>query len=167
MLLFREYEQYKKTIALTELSAMISREINALKSAIMKELGSGKKNLFLDDETQYSILHSYLPENLKKNVGDDYKGLPKTYRFAVVATEIACKIVYDQGVGWLSSLRVEETEYIDFIQSYLKNDNLASNMLSEIETSNLKNKSSYVDLIRKTATRELTRDEYFSNFSKF
>ena len=167
MLLFREYEHNKKTIPLTELSAMISKEINSLKSAIMKELSSKKKNIFLDDQAQNSILYAYLPENLKQHSGEEYKNLPKTYRIAVVATEIACKIVYDQGVGWLTSLRVEETEYIDFIQSYLKNDHLANDMLSQIESSNLKNKSAYAELIRKTATRELTRDEYFSNFSKF
>jgi len=122
---------------------------------------------FFPEQKFEEILYQYIPETLKNTVGNSYKSLPRNYRIAVVATVIATRIIYDEGLHSLEGIKVETHEIMDIVAMYLKSDDLTKILLNSVEKSDLLDKSLVKEILGNVARKEFTKQSYLSSISEF
>jgi glutamate dehydrogenase len=98
-LLFREFNNYPG--ALPDFSGSISDTINAATDAVRDELVNA------DEETIDSLMglvRNHLPAKMADMAFDRCKeNLPRAYLFAAIASSLASKMVYQEGVNFVKS----------------------------------------------------------------
>ncbi len=88
---------HRERICLTRLTERLSREINARNVEITEFLGTHPE--FITD----SLVRAHLPELFSREYAERTRRLPAEYRLAVVAVELARRMVYADGDAGLGS----------------------------------------------------------------
>ena len=78
----------------------------------------------------------------------------QTYQIATVATVMANKVVYSEGVNWLTT--IPEYQRIEACRTYLKNEKQKQNLIDEVQDSRIDGKEQIMEILHNYAARELT-----------
>lgn len=153
-LLFNEFSLSRNKKNLVELSKEISKEINLVTDTLLDEFLKNKDEILANPLFQNLILR-HCPPILKEKYEDRIlNDLPAAHRIAILAAFIASHIVYNEGLGWLES--ISEGERFDAAMIYMEHDVLAEKLISTVTDSSLNDKSSIIDILKRSAARDLT-----------
>ena len=153
-LLFREYIRTGAKRTLVDLSMDISREINDVTDVLLDELTKRDRDVETDSFFQDLVL-KHCPHILV----DMYRArilekLPTAHKVAILAAYMASNIVYREGLGWLD--RIPQEQRYNVCLSYMRNDLLRGELMSEVDKSALPHKDKIMAILRRSATRDLT-----------
>lgn len=117
-ILLREFKISGGTQTLTDISYRLSRAINSLSDTIATILTEDDVEV-ADDEVLRDLVLSYCPAVLAEKYGDRVlKRVPKAHLFALLASYIASRILYNEGIGWVGPL-VQIKDVREIIRAYL------------------------------------------------
>ena len=151
-LLFKEYDNRRGRVSLSQLSTMISHEINQVTDTLLDQFVNDKEGI-LKNPLYSNIILKHCPPILYERFGDRIlKNLPRAHQIAILASYIASHIVYNEGLGWLESIS-EGRRYVAAI-TYMQNDLFAEELVAKVEQSKLLER----DYIKKILTRSAARD---------
>jgi len=157
-LLFREYANFDGHKTLVELSLEISKEINEVTDALLEEFGQNQKEMLADGLFQ-SLVYKHCPPILVDKFRDRIlTKMPPAHQIAIVSAYIASYIVYREGLGWLH--RIPEGQRYEAAQIYMQKDELANQLIRSVQDSGLKQKQQIVEILRRSAARDLTMLEF-------
>jgi glutamate dehydrogenase len=151
-LLFREYMRGGKT--LVELSMDISREINDVTDILLIELTKREAEVASEPFFQELVLKHCPPVLVEKYKQRILDKLPLAHKIAICSAYMASNIIYREGLGWLERIPVDQR--YDVCLRYMKNAKLTQDLLHSVEGSNLPQKDKIVEILRRSATRDLT-----------
>lgn len=154
-LLLREYRFKGGESFLTELTMKVSKEINQLGDLICETLIKNVADLS-KDELLCAQLEQYCPQILVKRYQERIvNDIPVRHRFALLGAYIASRIVYREGLGWLSSL-AKVRDIFEVIRSYLEQEEIIKDYLKELLRQKELPVSELVRIIRATGQKYLT-----------
>ena len=152
-LLFKEYDKNSGSIYLSQLSVMISEQINSVKSMLADEFQEHSEK-YLNDPIFKSIVNNYVPDCLRNSYPDRIKKIPTAYMIAIVSTHIASHIVYIEGIDWLKT--IAKQNQIKAALTYLNQEKHKQTLIESVVSSNLKYKDQIAQILKNYAARELT-----------
>ena len=153
-LLFSEYGKDRGAKPLVALSMEISREINQVTDTLLEEFTRDKET-YLTDKMFQALILRHCPPILREKYPDRIlEKLPAPHQIAILASFIASHIVYSEGLGWLES--ISEGRRFKAALTYMKNDQLAEQLIDIVSESRLKEKSEITAILTRSAARDLT-----------
>jgi glutamate dehydrogenase len=153
-LLFREYIRTGGRRNLVDLSKDISREINEVTDILLGELTGRETEVETDAFYQELVLTHCPPILVEKYRNRILEKLPTAHKVAILAAYMASNIIYREGLGWLDRIPAEQRFKVCL--SYMKNDQLRTELMTSVEESALPNKDKILAILRRSATRDLT-----------
>lgn len=156
-LILREHVYSGRKRPLTDISFAVSREINELGDRIASVLGDSVVNLH-EDTALCEVLLSSCPPVLTERYADRIVDqLPRRYQFAVLGAHFSSRIVYSEGLGWLT--RVSQVrDVVDILKSYLEQEKRVAGLLSTLRKSRLPDKEGMIRIIQAKGRKYLTAD---------
>ncbi|MEM7084381.1 MAG: NAD-glutamate dehydrogenase domain-containing protein [Pseudomonadota bacterium] len=140
--LFREH-RHKPAIHLPELSVRLSQAINRATDAIterVNQLWNGHP-----ERTREMVIR-HLPAVLAEHCGEQvFATIPKAYLNRIIASSLASKIVYREGLDWLESMPPETVARL--AERYFIEEAAVEALANEVRGSNLKNRDTIADLL--------------------
>lgn len=156
-LLLREFDARNKQVPLSKLSLEISKEINGLSDIIEEALSEGMRD-DSDQQIYADLLLAYCPKSLSRKYADRItREIPLRHRIALLAAHIASSIVYREGLGWISSLSPDRAQVFRVVKTYLEQQKVAENYISEVLASNLEGKEEIAAILNLAARKELVK----------
>ena len=155
-LLFQEYDKQGTSTHLSQISLQISDAINDIKDRLLDEF-SQHSTKYLNDPMFIGILKKYLPTVLAEKYLDRLSKLPDSYKIAIVASYIASRIVYLEGIDWLR--RLPEQYQVTACLTYLKKEENKQQLIKSVMASDLDQKEQIKAILTNYAARELTISE--------
>ena len=153
-LLFSEYGKDRGAKPLVALSMEISREINQVTDTLLEEFTRDKET-YLTDKMFQALILRHCPPILREKYPDRIlEKLPAPHQIAILASFIASHIVYSEGLGWLES--ISEGRRFKAALTYMKNDQLAEQLIDIVSESGLREKSEIAAILTRSAARDLT-----------
>ena len=148
-LLFREHKRDSGT-ALPHTSQRISHCITRVHDAVSGALEG------MTDGAQRSSLQSLVEEHLPDTLLDVSRDriaerVPREYVDQVIASVLACKIVYKEGLAFIEAMPDASLSAVAF--DYLESENRISALIEEINASDIENKDAIVDLLTRGGAR--------------
>jgi len=145
--LFREH-YFQPETSLTTLSVNLSSEIIKITDIIadLIEHGQLSKTGFYQ-----KLMMEFLPESLLEKVGRDlFSKLPSSYVVRAMASVLASRIIYHEGIAYLSHLN--QDQIMTHIIQYFRQEEKTGSLIRQIEKSDIKDKNQIVELLRLGAT---------------
>jgi len=142
-LLFQEAKA-NPTIQMPEIAVNISKAITRAGDAFSLFLEDNLDVISVDDRRRLVI--DSLPKKLVEVAGDRLDDLPEAYTRAMLASSLSSRMVYSEGVEFVDSL--SNAQLKQAAGNYLARTDLLSEILSEVENSELPNRKSIAELIR-------------------
>jgi glutamate dehydrogenase len=151
-LLFEEH-LHRPAVSLQELSTRLSRNINRAADAIALGIrGRGDDSSVL----AHYLVATHLPRVLVEEVGDRLlTEVPAAYLRNAVATVLASRIVYREGLGYLEEM--PDQAIADLALRYLESEMALAGMLEQLSGSDLPDRERIADLLREGGTRATLR----------
>jgi len=147
-LLFREHKRSIET-PLSKVSVAISTAINEANDAIVPLLSSLNKE---DEVLTEKLMTRYLPASLLGALGaDGISELPRTYIDRIIASSLACEIIYHEGIEFFRNISPDEIG--THALSYLRQEEITRNLINDIKNSEIENKQAVIELLAKGGTR--------------
>ncbi|UTF58881.1 NAD-glutamate dehydrogenase domain-containing protein [Gilvimarinus sp. DA14] len=145
--LFREF-YFQPDSSLAQLSMQLSQEIIALTNVIAGLIDSGRVPR---DGVCRALLMEFFPRSLLHKAGDTaLDKLPASYFSRAMASVLASRIVYHEGIRHLQALPHERLE--QHLIHYLQQEEVTADWVRKIEHSNLPDKSALIELVKRGAT---------------
>ncbi|MGN7611595.1 NAD-glutamate dehydrogenase domain-containing protein [Magnetococcales bacterium HHB-1] len=147
-LLFREY-RYRPGRSLPELSEQISLVINQAAAAIEQSL----ENLRHDhQDLLLMIVKDHLPPTLVDEIGDQgITHLPLAYLNSTMASTLAARIIYQEGLDFLSEMSPESLAKLAI--NYLKQEQKTQQLIRSLKAIDLPEREEIITLLKKGGTR--------------
>lgn len=147
-LLFREYKKNPEA-ALPPVSERISRAIIRVHDAVLEKFDEVTEE---DKQILFTLIEEHLPPKLKEVALDRvHKDVPLSYLKCIVASSLASKIVYREGLQFTESLPASNLGNIAV--EYLKQEKKVQKLVKQIHGSDLANKSDIEDLLLRGGVR--------------
>ena len=153
-LLFQEYSLAGGRKTLVELSMAVSRQINDVTDIILENLTLHQSEVLADPLYQ-EMIYEHCPQILVERYRERLlKRLPAAHQIAILAAYIASFIVYREGLSWLDGIPSDGR--FEAAKTYMQQGLYAEKLIHTIETSNLPDREKIADILRMSATRDLT-----------
>jgi glutamate dehydrogenase len=147
--MFRE-ARFRPEVSLPQISAEISHAINRAADAIATELGLLADQATLLEQVVYdhlpSVLHPFARERL-------YQCVPAEYLQRIIASSLASRIVYQEGLTFFSSL--EGRAQAQLALRYFQAQRKVASLLSDLKDSSLQEKQQIETLLINGGARAL------------
>lgn len=147
-LLFREH-QLDPTSALPPHSQRISQAIIRLHDAISQELED--LDSVSDNPGFMSLIRDHMPDTLEAMALNRIDQVPLSYLKSIVASSLASKIVYREGIQYAETLPASNLAPI--AMKYLHQTHRVNQMVAHVTTSDLPEKDEIADLLRRGGIR--------------
>ena len=147
-LLFREHNR-ALDLPLSKVSVAISAAINEANDAIVPLLVSlNQKDTVLTQQ----LIERYLPASLLEAAGTDgISELPRAYIDRIIASSLACEIIYHEGKDFFRGIRQEDIGA--HALRYLRREEVTRTLINDVQNSSLTNKEAIIELLAKGGTR--------------
>lgn len=152
-LLFREYIARGASKTLVELSMDLSKEINGIRDVLLERFFVDPESI-LAQPTYKAIVEQHCPPILLERFSDRIDRIPNTHKIAIISASMASQIVYREGLGWLQSIPPDRR--YEAATTYVQQDQLADQLLDSVQASELPNKDRIVEILKRSAARDLT-----------
>ena len=153
-LLFFEYRKNRGNKNLVLLSKEISAEINQVTDTLLEDFTEKKDNILKEKLSQDIILRhcpSVLRNKYEKRILEQ---LPDTHQIAVLASYIASHIVYNEGLGWIST--VGAGEQYEAVMTYMDSYQRVGELVDAVKKSRMSEKEKVMAVLKRSAARDLT-----------
>ncbi|MCP8899683.1 NAD-glutamate dehydrogenase domain-containing protein [Gilvimarinus xylanilyticus] len=145
--LFREFYFHPES-SLAQLSMQLSQEIITLTDTIARLIDSEKVS---PTGVCRSLLLEFFPQSLLHKAGDRaLDKLPASYYARAMASVLASRIVYHEGIRHIQALPADRLE--QHLIRYLQQEEITAGLLRTIADSDIANKQMLLELISKGAT---------------
>lgn len=132
-LLLKEYKARGGKTPLTDLTMILSREINDLADLFYASLLQEDQPLD-EDEDLVRLFHDYCPPILVQRYAARLLQTPRRYQYALAATALASRLVYAEGLGWAPKLlAVREPHAV--MRAYLSQEHRLALFLEQLRDS--------------------------------
>ncbi|TMW67939.1 hypothetical protein Poli38472_007611 [Pythium oligandrum] len=147
-LLFREYKKNPEA-ALPPVSERISRAIIRVHDAVLEKFDDVADE---DKKVLYTLIEEHLPAKLKETALDRvHREVPLSYIKCIVASSLASKIVYREGLQFTESL--PDSNLANLAVEYLKQEKKVQKLVKDVLASDLPNKADIEDLLLRGGVR--------------
>ena len=146
-LLFREHVR-RPELPLPEVSTRLSKIINRATDTIADALVRMSAS---DRELAEALVLEHLPSVLVDVARDRIPKLPRAYLDRTIATSLATRIVYREGLDWLEPLSDEAIEHIAV--RYLRQERETARLIDAVRQSNLADGERVAQLLERSGTR--------------
>ncbi|KAI9918665.1 hypothetical protein PsorP6_011806 [Peronosclerospora sorghi] len=147
-LLFREYKK-DPTSALPLASERISRAITRVHDAVLAHFDNVCEQ---DQQTLFTLIEEHLPPKLRALALDRVQqNVPLAYLRSIVASSLASKIVYREGLQFTEAL--PDTNVGTMALQYLKQEKKVQRLVHAVRASQLPNKDDIADLLARGGVR--------------
>lgn len=150
-LLFREHKR-RPDLSLPELSIRLSRVMLRTAEAVAQ---TGVDPLEDQNGGTREVFEGYLPALLRQVAGDRYHQVPPDYRRRIVASSLAGKIVYREGITYLEDLPYEALS--ELALSYLRGERQVQQLVHQVRESGLACADTLVELLQQGGARTLAQ----------
>jgi len=147
-LLFRE-AKLNPDVQMPDVAVKISKSITRVGDFFMKALDDNYE--ILDEETKRRLVVESLPKKLVEYAGDRLDDLPIAYTKAMIASSLASKMVYAEGVDFVDSLT--DPILAQAACSYLKQADTIKALISNLEASDIPDKDKLLAILHHSGTR--------------
>jgi glutamate dehydrogenase len=156
-LILREFKASDQKRHLTDISLDLSREINLASDKLYEMLMREAPDLATDAEFG-ALLFSYCPPVLVERYHDAIlRKVPRRHQYALVAAFVASRIVYAEGVGWLSrTTSVRDVETV--VRTYLRQEKRLAALAAEIDDCAIADRAEIVRILRTAGNKFLTKE---------
>jgi glutamate dehydrogenase len=147
-LLFREQRQ-RPGIPLPDISVELSRAILQATDAIEQSLP-----LVEQDEAALlqSLIHEHIPTAVLRAAGTSaIERIPASYRNGIIASSLAARIVYREGIDYLNSVPTNELTKVAL--HYIRTERETTELVAEVESSGLEHRDRIVALLQQGGAR--------------
>jgi len=156
-LLLTEFKRTNGKVFLTELTREVSREINELGDRLAEELQGGPRIGTREDVR--NLVLGYCPQVLSTKFEDRiFDNIPQSYLRALVASHAAARIIYAEGLGWLTSMS-QTRKAGEVILAYLREDRRLRGYMDELEKCDMPYKEEVLRIVAETGRRFLTEQQ--------
>ncbi len=153
-LILREYHERGMKTNLVELSKIISAVINRVTDLVAAYLVN-KTDAELREPLFDQLILAYAPAILSEKYAERLlNDIPRSYRSAIISADIAARLVYTEGVGWLEHLPNERI--VSTVLSYMEQQRHVMDLLRSVRKSKLKNKDDIAFILETAGARTLT-----------
>jgi len=147
-LLFREYKK-NPNAALPPSSERISRAIIRVHDAILDKFDDATEE---DKQILYTLIEDHLPPKLKEVALDRvHQNVPLSYIKCIVASSLASKIVYREGLQFTEAL--PDFNLANIALQYLKQEKKVQQLVKDVHASDLPSRNDIVDLLVRGGVR--------------
>ncbi|OWZ23165.1 NAD-specific glutamate dehydrogenase [Phytophthora megakarya] len=147
-LLFREYKKDPSS-ALPPASERISRAITRVHDAVLAHFDDVCEE---DQQILFTLIEEHLPPKLRELALDRvHQNVPLAYIRSIVASSLASKIVYREGLQFTEAL--PEGNLGNMALQYLKQEKKVQRLVQDVRSSQLPNKDDIADLIARGGVR--------------
>ncbi|CAI5728485.1 unnamed protein product [Peronospora effusa] len=147
-LLFREYKK-DPTSALPPASERISRAITRVHDAVLAHFDNVCEE---DQQVLFTLIEEHLPPKLRELALDRVQqNVPLAYLRSIVASSLASKIVYREGLQFAEAL--PDTNLGNMALQYLKQEKKVQRLVHDVRSSQLPNKDDVADLLARGGVR--------------
>ena len=145
--LFREHYFHPET-GLATLSMHLSSEIIKITDTLAQLIEDNKIN---KEGFNEELMKEFFPESLLKKAGEKpLSKLPLSYFVRAMASILASRIIYHEGIHYLESLHDERlTEHL---VSYLQQEEKTGLLIRQLESSDLAGKKNIIEILKRGAT---------------
>lgn len=150
-ILFREHK-LRPDLSLPELSIRLSKAMLRTAEAVAQ---AGVDPLHSENDGTREVFESYLPPLLREIAGDRFHQVPEDYRKRIVASSLAGKIVYREGITYLEDLPYQALS--ELALSYLRGERMVRSLVDEIKASTLPSSAVLVELLEQGGARTLAQ----------
>ncbi|MCP4408299.1 MAG: hypothetical protein GY807_11165 [Gammaproteobacteria bacterium] len=141
-ILFHEHK-HKPGMSLPELSIRLSRVIDRATDAITQVIATLEVS---DSELMHRLVEEYLPRVLTELVGDDlFERIPSAYLTRVIASVLASRIVYREGLDWFEHM--SDQAIADLAIRYLQEEVIIRQMIDHVMHADLPGRERIVQLL--------------------
>lgn len=153
-LLFQEYGLAGGRKTLVELSMAVSRQINDVTDIILESL-TMRQDEVLADPLYQEMIYQHCPKILVEKYRERLlKRLPAAHQIAILSAYIASFIVYREGLSWLDG--IPASGRFEAAKTYMQQGLFAEKLIQAVESSSLSDRQKIADILRMSATRDLT-----------
>ncbi|GMF48500.1 unnamed protein product [Phytophthora fragariaefolia] len=147
-LLFREYKK-DPTSALPPASERISRAITRVHDAVLAHFDDVCE---ADQQILFTLIEEHLPPKLRELAHDRVQqNVPLAYLRSIVASSLASKIVYREGLQFTEAL--PDSNLGNMALQYLKQEKKVQRLVHDVRSSQLPNKDDIADLLARGGVR--------------
>jgi glutamate dehydrogenase len=147
-LLFREYKK-DPTSALPPASERISRAITRVHDAVLAHFDDVCEE---DQRVLFTLIEEHLPPKLRELALDRvHQNVPLAYLRSIVASSLASKIVYREGLQFTEAL--PDSNLGNMALQYLKQEKKVQRLVHDVRSSQLPNKDDIADLLTRGGVR--------------
>ncbi|KAG7399981.1 hypothetical protein PHYBOEH_007322 [Phytophthora boehmeriae] len=147
-LLFREYKK-NPTAALPPASERISRAITRVHDAVLAHFDNVCEE---DQRALFTLIEEHLPPKLRELALDRVQqNVPLAYLRSIVASSLASKIVYREGLQFTEAL--PDSNLGNLAVQYLKQEKKVQRLVQDVRASQLPNKDDIADLLARGGVR--------------
>jgi glutamate dehydrogenase len=153
--LLREYKLSGGTRTITQLSYALSESINALADRVASVLEE-EVGLVADSPELCEVILSYCPAVLAAKYPDRVvNDLPRRHQLALVASFVASKMLYQEGLGWADRL-VSVRTVREVVFGYLEEEKELARLLAEVRACGLEHGGLVAEILEQQGRRHLT-----------
>ncbi|GLD95977.1 hypothetical protein PINS_up004655 [Pythium insidiosum] len=147
-LLFREYKK-NPDAALPPVSERISRAIIRVHDAVLEKFDEATE---ADQKVLFTLIEEHLPPKLKEHALDRvHSDVPLSYIKCIVASSLASKIVYREGLQFTESL--PDSNLANIAIEYLKQEKKVQKLVKELRDANVPHHADIADLLVRGGVR--------------
>ncbi|UIZ21305.1 hypothetical protein KXD40_001076 [Peronospora effusa] len=147
-LLFREYKKDPSS-ALPPASERISRAITRVHDAVLAHFDDVCDE---DQQMLFTLIEEHLPPKLRElALHRVHENVPLAYTRSIVASSLASKIVYREGLQFTEAL--PQGNLGNLALQYLKQEKKVQRLIADVRSSQLSNKEDIADLIARGGVR--------------
>jgi glutamate dehydrogenase len=156
-LMLRELKACDGCKPLTEITMELSKEINSLADRIYETLLATTPAI-PDDPELLELLHAYCPPVLVERYAERIpRRVPERHLYALLAASTASRIVYAEGLGWLSSL-ARDRDVCAVARTYIRQEKKLAGYAEQVRRCGL-DKADEVARILEAAGRKILTGE--------
>ncbi|MEW5772347.1 MAG: NAD-glutamate dehydrogenase domain-containing protein [Thermodesulfobacteriota bacterium] len=157
-LLVREYKARGGTSPLTAITVELSKEINTLADLVYARLARDVKAAedIREDPALHGVLLAYCPPVLARRYADRLiERVPLGHLLALLSAATASRIVYNEGVGWLTRMAAIG-DVGQVVRAYLAEDARLAAYLEELAASSLPDREAMARILAAAGRKHLT-----------
>jgi len=148
VLLFRE-AKLNPNVQMPNVAVLISQAINRATDTFVRVLE--KDETVLSEDIRRRLIVESLPKKLVEVAEDRLNDLPPAYIRAMLAASLASKMVYAEGVQYITNLSDEVLG--EFACKYITQSDRIRSLVNELEATDFAGKEEVIDILRHGGTR--------------